>query len=389
MGDMIRKLKGADRVRLRPAVIFGDDGIDGAEQAAEMIMNIMVSECRHGFADRLIITYYKDHSVRFQDNGRGIYLGSNDNNSWKNIFCELFAGGYLEKEIEKGYNFSLVEKTGCVPSHKYEEETYDDLCLCAVQYASAFMDATICRDSEIYTLHFEKGNNIGGLIHIGSSSESGTNIHFRLDPEVFSSIDIPNSFFIKHAHRLALLIPNARIVVRIENEHGFDEEVFSYHGGLTEYLAKQEADSSSSLVFYSELEAEGQERYNRPRYGAKIQVALSFCKSGGFVEVYHNWRLLSHGGTHIDRLLQVIMNQVEWKLDCVVDSTSLATHLRLVVNTSTSKFGSSWVNGARKAINNILITDMAEDCLGYDFEMYLKRNKQHIQELIQCNVSEE
>lgn len=388
MGDVIRILKGPDRVRLRPAVIFGDDGLDGAEYAVEMIMNVMVSECRYGFADRLIITYYKDNSIRFQDNGRGIYLGSDDDH-WKKIFCEFFVSGFWEKELEKGYDFSLFEESGCVPSHKYEEETYDDLYLCAVQYASAFMEVTINRDNEIYALHFEKGNNIGGLLRLGSSSETGTNIHFRLDPEVFSSVAIPDAFFTKHAHRLALLIPNAKIVLRIENEHGFDERFFSYCGGLTDYLSKQEAESSSSLVFCSELEAEGQERYNRPRYGAKIQVALSFCKSGGFVEVYHNWRFLPRGGTHIDRLLQVIMKQVEWKLDCVVDSTSLAKHLRLVVNTSTSKFGTSWVNGARKAIKNILITDMAEDCLGYDFEMYLKHNKQHIQELIQCNVSEE
>ena len=69
--ESIVALKGADRVRKRPGVIFGSDGIDGCEHAAFEILSNAIDEAREGNGDLITLTYYEDKSIEVEDFGRG------------------------------------------------------------------------------------------------------------------------------------------------------------------------------------------------------------------------------------------------------------------------------------------------------------------------------
>ena len=70
--DSITSLKGADRVRLRPAVIFGSDGIDGCQHSIFEILSNSIDEARQGYGKEITITRFLDHSGQGEDHGRGI-----------------------------------------------------------------------------------------------------------------------------------------------------------------------------------------------------------------------------------------------------------------------------------------------------------------------------
>ena len=149
--ESIKSLRGADRVRKRPAVIFGSDGLEGCEHSIFEIMSNSIDEAREGRGNRIVVTRYLDGSYEVQDFGSGIPVDYNKNEqreNWELLFCEMYAGSKYDNAGGAGsYEFSLG---------------LNGLGLCATQYASEYMDAEIHRDGYCYTLHFEKGENISG-----------------------------------------------------------------------------------------------------------------------------------------------------------------------------------------------------------------------------------
>ena len=65
--ESIKSLKGAERVRKRPAVIFGDDGLEGCQHAVFEIISNSIDEARAGFGTKIIITRFLDKSIEVQD----------------------------------------------------------------------------------------------------------------------------------------------------------------------------------------------------------------------------------------------------------------------------------------------------------------------------------
>ena len=102
--DSITSLKGADRVRKRPGVIFGSDGLEGCEHAVFEILSNSIDEAREGYGSRIVTTRYEDGSIEVQDFGRGMPVDYNQKEqrfNWELIFCELYAGGkYNTNEAE-------------------------------------------------------------------------------------------------------------------------------------------------------------------------------------------------------------------------------------------------------------------------------------------------
>ena len=141
--DSIRQLKGADRVRKRPAVIFGSDGVEGCAHSIFEIISNSIDEARDGHGNRINVTLYPDHVVEVEDFGRGIpvdYNKAEDRWNWDLVFCELYAGGKYA-EGSGNYDFSLG---------------LNGLGLCATQYASEWMTADIYRDGFHYTSTLKK-----------------------------------------------------------------------------------------------------------------------------------------------------------------------------------------------------------------------------------------
>ena len=147
----ISALKGADRVRKRPAVIFGSDGIDGCQHSVFEILSNSIDEAREGYGKKITVTRFSDGSIEVEDHGRGIPVDFNEKENefnWKLVFCEMYAGGKYNNNEGESYEFSLG---------------MNGLGLCSTQYSSEYMDVDIRRGGTRYTLHFEKGENVGGL----------------------------------------------------------------------------------------------------------------------------------------------------------------------------------------------------------------------------------
>ena len=106
----ITTLKGADRVRKRPAVIFGSDGIDGCQHSVFEILSNSIDEAREGYGKKITVTRYSDGSIEVEDHGRGIPVDYNENEkryNWELVFCELYAGGKYNNNEGESYEFSL------------------------------------------------------------------------------------------------------------------------------------------------------------------------------------------------------------------------------------------------------------------------------------------
>ena len=223
----IQSLKGADRVRKRPAVIFGSDGIEGCQHSIFEILSNSIDEAREGHGSKITVTRYKDGSICIEDQGRGIPVDYNEREgcyNWELLFCEMYAGGKYANNDGENYEFSLG---------------LNGLGLCATQYASEFMDAEIIRDGQKFTLHFEKGENIGGLQKEPTNrKQTGSKIHWRPDREVFTDINIPVEYFKEIMRRQSVVNPKVLFVLRNQTPEGFETFEYIYEDGITDYVRK-------------------------------------------------------------------------------------------------------------------------------------------------------
>ena len=368
MSDKIVMLRGPERVRRRPAVIFGSDDVSGAITALKMLLYIFAQEGAKGHSNLLAVIQKQDGSIEIQSNDRGIYLGSPDSSDdtvWKELFCELYAGPLCKDGVTARCIFEG-------PSGEQGEYT-DSLDMCSVQYVSEYMDVCVIRDGFKQTLRFEKGYNIGGLSRALCDEPTGTYIRFKLDAEVFSEISLPKQQIADTLQALAIQTPGMRMVFRYETPVGLEETEFCYPKGIADYLQEQNMDRETSPVYSAELTAEGQDRYNRPRYTATVTTGVCFAQDAGFVKYYHNLKELTYGGTHCDGALHNIAQRLEWMLDCKISRENLLKHLQLVIVTNSEL--SDWANGARTGLRSAFIRDLTQDTIGDDFHYFVKQNK--------------
>ncbi|MEG2175142.1 MAG: ATP-binding protein, partial [Oscillospiraceae bacterium] len=253
--DSITSLKGADRVRKRPAVIFGSDSIEGCEHAVLEIFSNAIDEAREGHGNRIIMTRYADGSIECEDFGRGIPVDYNEREgsfNWELVFCELYAGGKYKEDGGDNYEYSLG---------------LNGLGLCAAQYASEYMEAEIYRDGMRFFLQFRKGENIGGLTKEPSKRrQTGTRIKWRPDLDVFTDIDIPMDYFRETMRRQAVVNPGVLFVLRNQVGQSFEEEEFFYKNGIADSLAERAGEGALTPIHTWSAERRGRDREDRPDY---------------------------------------------------------------------------------------------------------------------------
>lgn len=281
----ISMLKGEDRVRKRPAVIFGSDDLEGCKHAVFEILSNAIDEAREGYGDTILVTRYEDLSVEVEDFGRGCPVDYNEKEkryNWELVFCEMYAGGKYGESGEN-YEYSLG---------------LNGLGSCATQYASEYFDAVIRRDGHRYDLHFEKGKNIGGLKkQPADRKKTGSLFRWRPDKEVFTDIDIPADYFRDVLRRQAVV--NKGITFRFRNQTGgkFETEEFCYEGGIRQYIEELVGDNAFTMPVYWETERRGRDAENRPEMKLKITASFCFSKQVSHIEFYHNSSWLEYGGS--------------------------------------------------------------------------------------------
>ena len=368
--ESIEVLKGADRVRLRPGVIFGSDGLEGCKHSVFEILSNSIDEARDGRGDKIILTKYNDHSIEIEDFGAGCPVDYNKiqkRYNWELVYCELYAGGKY-KQDSSNYEFSLG---------------LNGLGACATQYASEYMDVEVYRDGFKYNLHFEKGKNIGGLKKEPyQKRRTGTKTKWRPDLDVFTDINIEDEYFLKLLKRQAVVNPNVRFVFRCQNERGtFDEKVFVYENGIEDYVREVAGENSITTVQAVYADRKGKDRADKDEYKVKLGIAFTFTKSQSFAEYYHNSSFLEHGGSPANAVRQAFTSQIDSylkqngkytkneksiKFDDVKDS------LVLVSNSFSTQ--TSYENQTKKSITNKFIYECMTDFLKRSIEVYFIEN---------------
>ena len=369
--DSISSLKGADRVRKRPAVIFGSDGIDGCEHSVFEIISNSIDEAREGYGKKILITYFSDNSIEVQDFGRGIPVDYNENEkrfNWELVFCEMYAGGKYQTNDGGSYEFSLG---------------LNGLGLCSTQYASEYMDVEIKRDGYLYTLHFEHGENVGGLKKEPyDKKDTGTKIKWRPDLKVFTDINIPTSYFIDILRRQAVV--NDGVVFQLKTQEGarFHTEDFCYKEGIKDYLNEYiENDGLSSVQFW-QTESKGRDREDKKPYRVKINAALSFSNKKQLKEYYHNSSWLEYGGAPEKAVRSAFVSQIDnyikqnnkyQKNESKISFSDIEECLVLVVSSFSTQ--TSYENQTKKAITNKFIQEAMTDFFRRNLEIFFIENK--------------
>ena len=284
--DSIASLKGADRVRKRPAVIFGSDGLEGCEHAVFEILSNAIDEAREGHGDTIIVTQYLDHSIEVEDFGRGCPVDWNESEgryNWELVFCELYAGGKYQNNAGGDYEYSLG---------------LNGLGACATQYASRYFDAVIRRDGFRYDLHFERGELVGKMQKAPTDrKKTGSLFRWLPDLDVFTDIAIPTEFFEDTLKRQAVV--NAGVTFRFRREIApgkFDTRDFLYEKGILDYVTELTEAGAMTMPQYWEAERKGRDREDKPEYKVKLSAAVCFSNQVSRIEYYHNSSWLEHGG---------------------------------------------------------------------------------------------
>ena len=377
--ESITSLKGADRVRKRPSVIFGSDGIDGCKHSIFEIISNSIDEARDGHGDKIVVTKFLDNSIEVEDFGRGCPVDYNNGEqkfNWELVYCELYAGGKYQNNDSTGdYEYSLG---------------LNGLGACATQYSSEYMDVEIYRDGYKYNLHFEKGENIGGLKKEPTNrKKTGTKTRWRADLEVFTDINVEKEYFEEMLKKQAVVNPNIIFVFRCQNgAGGFDEETYFYENGISDYLSELVGDNALTTPQFWQCERKGRDREDKPEYKVKISCAVAFSNKIKLTEYYHNSSFLEHGGSTEKAVKQAFVSQIDSYLkngNKYLKNESKITYPDvedcLVLVSSTFSTQTSYENQTKKAITNKFIYDAMTEFLKHQLEVYFLENPDEAQKI--------
>ena len=375
--ESISALKGADRVRKRPGVIFGSDGLEGCEHAFFEILSNSIDEAREGYGREIHVTRYLDHSIRVEDFGRGMPLDYNEKEqryNWELIYCELYAGGKYSNDSGENYEYSLG---------------LNGLGACATQYSSEFFDVISRRDGYEYRLHFERGENRtdapNGMIKTPyAGKKTGTIQHFKPDIQVFTDIDIPLAFYQETLKRQAVVNAGLRFILKDETgPDRFETYEFLYENGIRDYVAELAGETALTAPQYFKTERTGRDRLDKPEYRVKVEAAFCFSNAAPLIEYYHNSSFLEHGGAPDKAARSAFVSAIDaylkktnkyQKNESKVGWNDISDSLILVTNGFSTY--TSYENQTKKAITNRFIQEMMTEFLRSSLEVYFTENRQ-------------
>ncbi len=366
--DSMSLLKGAERVRKRPEVIFGSNSIEGCEHAIFEILSNSIDEAREGYGNKITVTRYQDGAIEIADQGRGIPVEYNEREeryNWEIAFCEMYGGGKYNNDTNETYEFSLG---------------LNGLGLCATQYASVYMDAEVIRDGFVYRLHFEKGENIGGLQKEPfTGKRTGTKIKWLPDLEVFTDIDIPADYFIDVMKRQAVV--NAGVTFIFDDKKEGKKHEFLYKEGIADHVREIVGDNGMTSVQVWKCERRGRDRDDKPDYNVRINAALAFSNKVSLTEYYHNSSWLEHGGAPDKAVQSAFTSMIDHRLKATGKYTKNESSIKfqdvadcLVIVVSSFSNQTSYANQTKKAISNKFIREAMTEFFKHQLEVWFLEN---------------
>ncbi len=361
--ESISALKGADRVRKRPGVMFGSDGIEGCQHSVFEILSNSIDEAREGHGDLIKVRYNKDLSIEIEDFGRGIPVDYNKNEeryNWELVFCELYAGGKYKSGVDYEYSLGL-----------------NGLGLCATQYASKYMEAEIRRDGKVYNVYFERGENVSFDSKDTPLKRTGSKIKWLPDLEVFTDIKIPREWFCETLKRQAVVNNSLKFELTYIDSEGEHNEVFFYENGIVDYLNEIAGEETLAMPQFWQAERVGRDREDKEDYKVKLNVAAVFSNKINRIEYYHNSSFLEHGGSPEKAVRSAFISQIDSYLkannkylkgESKINFTDIEDCLILV--SSSFSTVTSYENQTKKSITNKFITEAMTAFLKHNLEVY-------------------
>lgn len=374
--ESIKSLKGADRVRLRPSVIFGSDGLDGCCHSFFEILSNAIDEFKEGHGKSIEVAYYNDKSIEVTDHGRGIPVDWNEKEkayNWELLFCEMYAGGKYDNNDQNGYEYSLG---------------LNGLGLCATQYASDYMEAEIFDGSYRYFLKFKKGApeqkvKAKVLEKTESNHKSGSRIKWRPDIEVFTDINIPLDYFTETIKKQAVCNAGLKFTLKYQHEDGrFENFEFCYENGINDYLAEFIGEEALTSIQSISADRKGRDREDKPEYKVRLNIAFCFSNKKQLLEYYHNSSFLEHGGSPDKAVQNGFTNGIDTyikannkynKNESKIKFIDVSDCLALISNSYSTIV--SYENQTKKAITNKFIQDCMTDFIKQSLEVYFIENK--------------
>lgn len=369
--DSISSLKGADRVRKRPAVIFGSDGLEGCQHAVFEILSNAIDEAREGHGNLVTVTRYADHSIEVEDFGRGCPVDWNEAEqkfNWELVFCELYAGGKYNNNAGGDYEYSLG---------------LNGLGACATQYSARWFEAVIHRDGFTYSLRFERGEIVGEMKKEPyNGKKTGSLFRWLPDLDVFTDINIPAEFFAEILKRQAVV--NAGVTFRLRNQVDgkFETTDFYYEQGILDYVTELTQEKSLTMPQFWEAERKGRDREDKPEYKVKISAALCFSTQVNQIEYYHNSSWLEYGGAPDKAVKNAFVYAVDAYIKSIGKYTKNETKITfqdvadcLVLVTNCFSTQTSYENQTKKAINNKFVQEAMTEFFRSRLQVYFIENK--------------
>jgi len=416
----ISSLKGPDKVRKRPAVIFGSDGLEGCEHSFFEILSNSIDEAREGYGNVINITCRKDKSLVVEDFGRGVPLDWNENEqryNWDLVYCELYAGGKYDNDEGEAYEYSLG---------------LNGLGACATQCSSEYMNVTSYTKQGKYSISFAKGLPTTELvIEEPVRRRTGTVVEWKPDLEVFTDINITLEYFEEVLKKQAIVNSGLTLNLDYENEDGsHTKREYLYKNGIVDYInelitlsdapvtaaesdengeeaaedeaeekqetldGEKDADTSRTLALstpaYFQTERQGRDREDKPEYKLKVEAVFCFSNTVNKIEYYHNSSFLEHGGSpdkaarsaFVKAFDTYLKNNNKYnKTESKITFGDVEDCLVLVVNSHSTR--TSYENQTKKAITNTFITEAMTQFFLHSLEVFFAENPKQAEKCAQ------
>ena len=271
----IQVLKGLEAVRKRPAMYIGDVSVRGLHHLVYEVVDNSIDEALAGYCSKIIVTIGEDSVITVIDDGRGIPVDIHpveNKPALEVVMTVLHAGGKFDK---KTYQVSGgLHGVG----------------VSVVNALSSWLEVEVSREGQIYKQRYERGYPVTSLEIIGKTEKSGTQVRFRPDDTIFSTVEFSYDTLQERLRELAFL--NRDLCIQIKDLRTGREDEFQYAGGLVEFV--RYIDEARTQLHPSVLSFEGM-RENVP-----VEVAMEYTDSyTESIYTYVNNIHTIEGGSHL------------------------------------------------------------------------------------------